>query len=495
MRFKKSVLSLGLGLAVSLTPLANVDASSTSIPVYVNGAKQTYDQPAVIKDGRTLVPIRGISEDLGAMVQYNAENKKISINNSSTTVTLTIGSKTAYINGVKKTLDVPAQIEKSRTIVPLRFVGEAFGAKVSYNSQTRIAHILSQAFTKLVNENKEKVVTILKYKNGQPYVYQGAGVLVSPSLVLTTQSAMNYGEGAIIETNDGEKVQAEGIVEMDYEHNLALIKLSTPLDIEPAMIGYKSEVTKGQKAVSLDAKTGVEVRIDGFDNRYMDQYYTNTPYKNSFIGTPLFNYHGEVIGLSYELDLDHTEEYYDRIKEVEKWDHYFALEHSEIESSGFFKKLPSAPIKTFKDVSLGMSFDEVKSLENREIYNESTSILSYENDDTIGPDGYVSYQFYPKEKILHSISYQYFSETMTKDEATKLFQNLTDRLEAVHGMPSKTDTSWDDEENGEYESLLAYWSPVFNEEKPSIYLSAEKNLGIDAYIFEVHYGFHGSYRK
>lgn len=495
MRFRKSVLSLGLGLAVSLTPLANVEASSTSIPVYVNGAKQTYDQPAVIKDGRTLVPIRGISEDLGATVQYNAENKKISIKDSNTTVTLTIGSKTAYINGVKKTLDVPAQVEKSRTIVPLRFVGEAFGAKVSYNSQTRSAHILSQAFTKLVNENKEKVVTIHKYKNGELYIYRGAGVMVSPSLVLTTQAAMNFGEGAVIETSEGKKVTAEGVVEMDYEHNLALVKLAEPLDIEPANVGFDSEITKEQKAVSLDSKTGVEVQIDGFDKQYMDMYYTHTPYKNSFIGTPLFNYDGEVIGLSYELDLDHTEEYYNRIKEVKNWSHYFALEHSEIETSGFYKKLPEAPIKTFKEVSLGMTYDQVKSLENRETYQESNTFLSYEGDDTIGPDGYVDYQFYPREKVLHSISYHYSSETLTEEDATKLFQDLRDQLEEVHGMPAKTDTSWDDEENWDYKRISAWWSPEFNEEKPSIYISAEEHLGMDAYRIDIHYGFHGSYRK
>jgi hypothetical protein len=495
MKFRKSVLSLGVGLAVSLTPLVNVDASATSIPVYVNGAKQTYDQPAVIKDGRTLVPIRGISEDLGATVQYNAENKKISIKDQNTTVTLTIGSKTAYIDGVKKTLDVPAQVKKNRTIVPLRFVGEAFGANVSYNSQTRSAHIFSQAFTKLLTENKEKVVTIHKYKNGQPYIYRGAGVMVSPSLILTTRWAMNDAEGAIIETSDGKKVAAEGIVEMDNEHNLALVKLAEPLNIEPANVGFDSEVTKGQKAVSLDSKTGVEVQIDGFDNQYMDQYYTHTPYKNSFIGTPLFNYNGDVIGLSYELDLDHSVEYYDRINEVKKWDHYFALEHSEIETSGFYKKLPTAPIKTFKEVSLGMTYDQVKSLEKGEIYQESNTYLSYRGDDTIGPDGYVSYEFYPREKILHSISYHYSSETMTEEEATKLFQELRDRLEGVHGTPYKTDTSWDDEENWDYKRISARWASEFNEEKPSIYISAEEHLGMDAYRIDIHYGFHGSYRK
>ncbi|MGM0805761.1 MAG: stalk domain-containing protein [Bacillota bacterium] len=494
MNFKQTALGLGVGVALALTPLSNVNAS-TAIPVYVNGAKQTYDQPAVVKSGRTLVPIRGISEDLGATVRYNNENKKISIKDQQTTVTLTIGSKTAYINGEKKQLDVPAEVEKGRTIVPLRFVGEAFDAKVSYNSKTRTAHIVSQSFEKLVDEHQEKVVTIHKYKNGQPYINRGAGVMVSPSLVLTTKNAVNYGEGAIIETSDGKKVQAEGIVDMDSEHNLALVKLSEPLNIEPAIIGFDSAITKGDKAVSLDSKTGVEVKIDGIDTRHMDQIYTNTPYRNSYIGTPLFNYDGEVIGLSYELDLAHTVEFYGQMSEVKKWSSFFSMKHSEIETSGFYKKLPTAPIKTFKDVSLGMTFDQVKALENKETHQESNSYLSYKDDDTIGPNGYVSYEFYPKEKVLHSISYQYTPKKMTRDEATQMFQELINRIETVHGAPYKTDTSWGNDEDKYAKELTAWWPSKFNEEKPAIYIYVVEGHGVDPYGFELFYGFDGNYRK
>ncbi|MET3726985.1 hypothetical protein ABID52_000566 [Fictibacillus halophilus] len=497
MRLRNQLISLGIGLSLTLSPLTfseKADASS-SISLYMNGAKQQYDQQPIIKENRALVPIRAVSEGLGATVTYQSSDQTVRIKKDSINIYLKIGSKTAYINGVKRILDVPAQAVNNRVVVPLRFVGETLHAKVAYDSRNKSVHITGADFTKFVETNQEKVVTITKLKHGLPYINKGAGVVVSPSLVLTTQTAVNQAEGAYIETVKGEKVQVEGIVDMDLIENIALIKLASPLTIKPVNVHF-SGVSKGQKAVAIDASKGTEVKVDGFENRLSEQLYTKTPYVNSFIGTPLFNYEGDVIGLSSELDLDNTIEYYESTSKVEKWKQYFSMNHSDIKTSGFFHKLPLNKMKTITDVLLGMDDVEVQSLQKGDIYVDSKfPYLSYKNDDTIAPGGYASFEFFRKERMLNRISYQYSSEKMTQKEATTLFNEMKARLEKLHGTPYKIDQDWNVNEENQYRDLYVHWLPKFNEEKPVVWLSVEEDTLNEAYRFELYYYYGGTYRK
>jgi hypothetical protein len=494
MKVIKKALSLGLGLSLSLTSLTGIDTSAaTTIPVYVNGVKQTFDQPPIIKDYRTLVPIRGISENLGATVQYRSEDQTVTIKDEDNTVTLKVGSKTAYINKVKKTLDVPAQAVNNRTMVPLRFVGEALGAKVAYDSNTQRVHISSPEFAKVVQENSEKVVTIHKIKHGQRYIYRGAGVFVSPSLVLTTESAVHQAQGAVIEKSNGKEVTVEGVVELDKDKNLALLKVSSPVDIEP--VNFSNEIKTGQKAISLSATDAVEIEIEDFQDLIVSKFYTNTRFTNSFFGTPLFDYNGDLIGLSTERDGDDSVEFFERAVGAQDWSSYFSMKHADIETSGFFEKLPSKPIETIGDISLGMDDTAVRSIEEGELGEESYPYLRYKGENILGPDGYTGYEFFPKERSLKSIEYHYASETMTKEEATQKYKELIQQLEALHGEATEIDDNWEAEEDGYYENKHARWYPKFNEEKPIVLTSVEYNSTLEQYRFALYYIFYGSYRK
>jgi len=103
----------------------------------INGEKNTLDVPPQILQGRTVVPLRFISEAFGATVEWIAETKEITIQFGTTQIQLRIGSSTATINGEKNTLDVPPQILQGRTVVPLRFISEAFGATVEWIAETK----------------------------------------------------------------------------------------------------------------------------------------------------------------------------------------------------------------------------------------------------------------------------------------------------------------------------------------------------------------------
>lgn len=95
------------------------------------------DYPPFIRNNRTLVPIRFVSEAFGCKVQWEATTKKITITRFTDTITLWVGQKQALVNGQEVDLDVAPSLENSTTFVPIRFISEAFGAKVEWFPQTR----------------------------------------------------------------------------------------------------------------------------------------------------------------------------------------------------------------------------------------------------------------------------------------------------------------------------------------------------------------------
>jgi hypothetical protein len=112
----------------------------------VNGA---YGDPLeaapFIKDGRTMVPLRFIAEAFGAKVEWIPETKGINITlqlkSAVHTIGLQVGNPTAIVDGQVVTLDVAPVIVNGRTFVPLRFVAEAFGASVDWNSLYQVVTI------------------------------------------------------------------------------------------------------------------------------------------------------------------------------------------------------------------------------------------------------------------------------------------------------------------------------------------------------------------
>lgn len=112
-----------------------------AVSVLVNDEKVVMDVLPVIEDGRTLVPVRAISEALNADVSWDAVNRKVTVKNSSDTIILYLNSVNASVSGVSKTLDVPARIIGGRTMIPLRFIMENFGATVQWDAATYTIYI------------------------------------------------------------------------------------------------------------------------------------------------------------------------------------------------------------------------------------------------------------------------------------------------------------------------------------------------------------------
>jgi len=97
--------------------------------------------PPVQLGGRVMVPLRGVFEAMNATVDYDARTRTIFAVRDDTQIQLRIGSQRATVNNQVRMLDVPAQVRFGRTLVPLRFVSEALGAEVRWSEFQRSVYI------------------------------------------------------------------------------------------------------------------------------------------------------------------------------------------------------------------------------------------------------------------------------------------------------------------------------------------------------------------
>lgn len=119
--------------------------ANNEIQVIINGETQSYenDQPPVMKNNRTLVPLRGIFEALGAEIKWYSDTQTVEAIKGNTAVVLQIGSNIAYVNGEQVILDQSAEIINGRTMVQLRFVSESLGADVKWDGTANSVIITS----------------------------------------------------------------------------------------------------------------------------------------------------------------------------------------------------------------------------------------------------------------------------------------------------------------------------------------------------------------
>lgn len=142
---KIGIITQLIFLVLLVTPALAADPpAEPGIQVYVDDALLSLDVAPVLQQNRTLVPLRGIFEALGAQVEWNGQEKSVSATKGDLAIWLQIGNTQAKKNGQNVQLDVPASLLNNRTMVPLRFVGEALGAEVNWDGATRTVRINSQ---------------------------------------------------------------------------------------------------------------------------------------------------------------------------------------------------------------------------------------------------------------------------------------------------------------------------------------------------------------
>ncbi|MDP4118992.1 MAG: stalk domain-containing protein, partial [Bacillota bacterium] len=137
MKIKMKILPMLLSIIFCLCACVGIFADTQeNISICIDGRNIKTDVNPVILQGRTLVPLRSISEAVGASVNWDKQSQGIELVYGNKKVNLSIGSTMAYDNGRQVFLEVPPQIINGRTMVPIRFVAECFGFNISWNNKT-----------------------------------------------------------------------------------------------------------------------------------------------------------------------------------------------------------------------------------------------------------------------------------------------------------------------------------------------------------------------
>ena len=189
----KKILSviLCLSLAASLL-IGATSVSADEITVELDGNPIEFDVKPEIIDGRTMVPLRKIFEEIGALVKWDNDTQTVSARKNKKTITLSIDSADLQIdkgdtdeegNPIYETvtLEVPAQIVSGRTLVPARAISESFGLNVDWDEDNRKVTITSE--TDEDDSWKENVGSI----NLDSMTYEGEGVEITETQIKITQ--------------------------------------------------------------------------------------------------------------------------------------------------------------------------------------------------------------------------------------------------------------------------------------------------------------------
>lgn len=136
---------------IGLLSLVSLFISSTAyaareVDVQLNCITLEFDQPAVISENRTMVPLRKIFESLGAQVEWDDLTRTAIATKGERKVSITIGTNQLIVNDEIIELDVPAKIMNNRTLVPLRAISEAFLCDVLWNDTESLVDIFDLTF-------------------------------------------------------------------------------------------------------------------------------------------------------------------------------------------------------------------------------------------------------------------------------------------------------------------------------------------------------------
>ena len=110
----------------------------------IDGAKKSMDVAPMATNNRTLVPLRFLVESLGGQVDWDQENQTIHINHKGQDLVLPLDAKTILVNGQEVAIDTPAMVKNQRTLVPIRFVVENLAMTVDYQQEGQIVRILEK---------------------------------------------------------------------------------------------------------------------------------------------------------------------------------------------------------------------------------------------------------------------------------------------------------------------------------------------------------------
>lgn len=195
------LLALSLLLSSAYTVMANDD-----IKVTIDGRQIAFDVPPQLINDRTMVPLRAIFENLGATVNWDADTQTVTSTKENITINLTIDNPIMYVNGKAVTLDSPGCLVDGRTLVPVRAISEAFGTTVDWNADDRTVSVITKEIPieKLTFDTSDDTVTVGENKDLSVSVYpQNATTIKALKWKSSNTSVVTVNNGKILGIAEG----------------------------------------------------------------------------------------------------------------------------------------------------------------------------------------------------------------------------------------------------------------------------------------------------
>lgn len=218
----------------------------------INGNSVTVEKPYVVGDGVTLVPLRVITEAFGAKVGWEQSTKTATLEYPGINMSLQIGNSVAEVNGQAVKLLAPPELKPGVTMVPLRFISETFGATVSYDNATRQITVVKQ--TSQSGEGSLKGAVTAEQIGDSYYKWS----MKNPVDMYMEYRAFD-GMYTLFAYDDYNYLTVEvELLDPEYDFNSDFAEGKTSLKDYTLVRADKNTTPDGQKSMHLQAKDKVE---------------------------------------------------------------------------------------------------------------------------------------------------------------------------------------------------------------------------------------------
>ncbi|PWK09699.1 stalk domain-containing protein [Tumebacillus permanentifrigoris] len=324
---KKTLPSLLLGaLLLSALPTLSVHAATPdAIGLTINNKIVHFETMPLQQNGRVLVPLRAISEAIGATVEWDAKTQTATITRDHDKIAMTLGSTTAHKNDQAVTLDVPPQLIDDATMIPVRFLIEGLGLQAKWDETTKTVSIdtrpaISQPLPPVTNQsalsikeiakNFDRVVMINIYDEDGKLLGSGSGMVVSADgKILTNHHVLAEATTAKVVFQDQTTFTASKVLLDDPDRDLALMQINVS-NLTTVQFGNSDQLELGDNVVAIGSPLGMQNtlsaglvsglhrKIPVSKTKEVEFLQTNAPYTFGSSGGALFNMYGNVIGVT-----------------------------------------------------------------------------------------------------------------------------------------------------------------------------------------------------